>query len=52
MRKRYRSKRRSCSICKPNKMGFEIRFKVKEFELRKRTEKEINESFQNNMHDM
>lgn len=41
MRKHYKKKKRSCGLCKPNKKGYEIRFKEKEFAGRQRAEKEI-----------
>lgn len=30
MRKNYKRKRRSCSLCKPHKMGWDQRWKAKE----------------------
>lgn len=41
MRKRYKQKKRSCAMCKPNKMGWEHRFKIKELALRDRTDRII-----------
>ena len=32
-RKQYRSKRRSCKLCKPNKMGWDYRFNPRERSL-------------------
>jgi hypothetical protein len=40
----YRRKRRSCSLCKPNKMGIEPRWTTKEYDKIKRMEKEAKES--------
>ena len=31
MRKRLKHKKRSCALCKPNKMGWDNRWKAKEF---------------------
>jgi hypothetical protein len=41
MRKRMKLKRRSCPMCKPNKMGWERRWKAKEYDALKRAEKEV-----------
>lgn len=41
--KKYRSKRRSCGWCKPNKMGHEPRYTAKELDKIERMEKEIRE---------
>jgi hypothetical protein len=35
MRKRLKRKRRSCRLCKPHKMGIEIRWKPKDLALLK-----------------
>ena len=43
MRKRLKKKRRSCSMCKPFKMGKCNRWKDKELESLVRSEKEIRE---------
>jgi len=40
MRKRYKLKKRSCTICKPWKMNIEKRFKLKELDAIERFEKE------------
>jgi len=39
MRKRFRKKLHSCTLCKPNKMGKECRWSVKETVLLKEFEK-------------
>lgn len=44
MRKRYKKKKRSCPLCKPNKMGWEHRFKKKELDFRDLSDKIIKES--------
>jgi hypothetical protein len=41
MRKRYKQKRRSCSLCKPHKRGWDNRWTVKDRLLIERAEKEI-----------
>lgn len=43
-RKQYRSKRHSCALCKPNKMGWSHRFKNRERDLRDRTDREMQEA--------
>ena len=40
MRKRYKNKLRSCKMCKPFKMGWDNRWKPKEFQKLKDFEKE------------
>ncbi len=40
----YRSKRRSCPLCKPNKMGIEPRWTAKELDKIKRMVKEAWEA--------
>jgi hypothetical protein len=40
MRKRLKNKKRSCKMCKPYKMGWDIRWKAKEHDALKRFEKE------------
>jgi hypothetical protein len=40
MRKQHKIKKRSCSMCKPHKMGWANRWKPKEQEALKRFEKE------------
>jgi len=40
VRKRLRSKRRSCPLCKPNKTGHSCRWSDKELEYLRRWEKE------------
>lgn len=44
MRKAYKVKRRSCAMCKPHKMGWEDRWKPKDKEIIKRSEKEALEA--------
>lgn len=39
MRKRYKVKKRSCALCKPNKVGWASRWKIKDFALIKEFEK-------------
>jgi hypothetical protein len=46
MRKQYRIKRRSCAMCKPNKMGWANRFTSKEQGLQKVHDKEIKDTLQ------
>jgi hypothetical protein len=41
MRKRLKRKRRSCSLCKPHKVGRTNRWKPEEFERMVRDEKEM-----------
>ncbi len=43
MRKRTKLKLRSCAMCKPHKMGWENRWKVKQRDALKRAEKEIRQ---------
>lgn len=43
MRKRYKLKKRSCTTCKPHKMNGANRWKVKELDFIKRSEREILE---------
>lgn len=43
-RKRYKRKRRSCSLCHPNKTGHDKRWKAKEAEALSRWERERRES--------
>ena len=38
MRKRFKIKKHSCALCKPNKMGGACRWKAKEFSLLKEFE--------------
>lgn len=40
MRKRYRRKRRSCTLCHPEKRGIEPRWKAKDLERLARWERE------------
>ncbi len=40
MRKKYKKKRHSCSLCKPHKTGGAIRWKEKEHALLRELEKE------------
>lgn len=40
MRKNYKRKRRSCALCKPNKMGWESRWTAKEAARQKAMEEE------------
>lgn len=40
MRKNYKRKRRSCSLCKPHKVGWDKRWKAKEAVIRKAMERE------------
>lgn len=39
MRKRYKKKKHSCKMCKPHKMGLDIRWKNKELAKLKEFEK-------------
>ena len=41
MRKRYKKKDKSCPLCKPHKMGWENRWKVKELAKLEEDEEEI-----------
>jgi hypothetical protein len=41
MRKRKKLKKRSCAMCKPQKMGWENRWKVRERDVIRRFEKEL-----------
>jgi len=41
MRKRYKLKKRSCPLCKPNKMGWDSRWKNRERDALARAEKEM-----------
>lgn len=41
MRKRYKNKKRSCALCKPNKVGWSSRWKLKEEQKLKEFEKEV-----------
>jgi len=41
MRKNYKRKRRSCSLCKPHKMGWDKRWKAKEAARRRVMERAI-----------
>lgn len=41
MRKNYKRKRRSCSLCKPHKMGWDKRWKAKEAARRRIMERAI-----------
>ena len=41
MRKRLKTKLRSCKMCKPYKMGWENRWKTKEFFALKEAERQI-----------
>lgn len=43
MRKRLKRKKRSCPLCKPQKMSGENRWKVKERDALARAEREIKE---------
>lgn len=43
MRKQYKKKLKSCSMCKPHKTNGANRWKAKERELMKLTEQEIKE---------
>lgn len=42
MRKRYKEKRRSCALCKPNKTGHAKRFTEKELDATNISEKVIH----------
>jgi len=41
MRKSRKKKLRSCGMCKPNKMGYAVRWKLKEYAALRRDEKEV-----------
>lgn len=41
MRKLYKTKMRSCGLCKPHKQGWENRWKLKHRHLIERTEQEM-----------
>jgi hypothetical protein len=41
MRKRRKIKKRSCQMCKPHKMGWEVRWKIKDLGKLELSEKEI-----------
>jgi hypothetical protein len=43
MRKQLKKKKRSCALCKPHKVGWDNRWKVKEREAIKRFEKDREE---------
>jgi len=43
MRKRLKHKKRSCALCKPNKMGWDNRWGAKEFVLLKEFERLKNQ---------
>jgi len=43
MRKVYKVKKRSCAMCKPHKMGWAKRWKIKDLGKMKSDEKEIIE---------
>jgi hypothetical protein len=47
MRKRLKKKRRSCAMCKPHKMGGATRWKPKDMDVIKRTDKEMEEAKSN-----
>ena len=40
MRKRFKNKRRSCALCKPNKRGWSVGWKNKDLKLIQEYEKE------------
>lgn len=42
MRKRYKVKRRSCDLCKPNKRGHDVRWSPKELARLKLDEREMH----------
>jgi hypothetical protein len=44
MRKRYKNKRRSCALCKPHKRGWEERWKPKQVQALRDSEREIREA--------
>lgn len=44
MRKMKKEKARSCALCKPHKMGWEMRWKHKDLEMIRRSEREIREA--------
>lgn len=43
MRKQYKVKKRSCTLCKPHKMGWDNRWKVKDLSDLIESQKEIYE---------
>jgi len=43
MRKQYKTKKRSCGLCKPHKKGLDNRWKTKDRAGMSRVEKEIRE---------
>ena len=43
MRKSRKTKRRSCKLCKPNKMGLDIRWNQREYVALRRIERQIRE---------
>ena len=43
MRKMYKKKKRSCAMCKPHKMKWDCRWKLKDKDKLTRFEKEIKE---------
>jgi len=43
MRKRFKHKKRSCALCKPNKIGWSSRWNIKEFASIKEFEKLKNQ---------
>ncbi len=43
MRKSRKMKRRSCRLCKPNKMGWDLRWNRREFVLMRMAERQIRE---------
>lgn len=43
MRKSRKVKRHSCKLCKPHKMGWDIRWKGREFSDRRRIERQIRD---------
>jgi hypothetical protein len=47
MRKSKKIKKHSCALCKPFKMGWDCRWKAKEFDKLRRAEKEIREAIFN-----
>ena len=44
MRKSRKVKRRLCKLCKPNKMGWDLRWSRREFLERRRIEREIRDA--------
>jgi len=43
LRKSRKLKRRSCKLCKPNKMGWDVRWNRREFVALRRFEREVRE---------